>query len=152
MSETRIEITTPAQRRKKAIVAKQKERGHLVGRDSQSPAPGAREIARKLVEDPKYLRGLKKRLIAGIAGPVEVWIWRYAYGEPEKNEAERQRELERFERMREQLRHFLEKAPERAAVLDASVQRAPRLLPLPQHHVPQAEIVDPEVLGGNGRS
>lgn len=42
-----------------------------------------REIAQRLVEDPKYVASLVRRLGAGkIAPAVEVMLWHYAYGKP----------------------------------------------------------------------
>jgi len=42
----------------------------------------AREFANRLIDDPEYREALRRRLIAGTAGGVEVLIWHYAYGKP----------------------------------------------------------------------
>lgn len=42
----------------------------------------AKAAARRLVEDPDYLKTLRGRLITGMAGPMEALIWAYAYGRP----------------------------------------------------------------------
>lgn len=143
-----IEITTSAQRRKRAILKAQEERGYLVGKEK---VPGARSIARRLVENPRYQRELLKRLVAGVAGPIEVWLWRYAWGDPEKNEQEQERMRERYEQMRTQLLEFLKAAPERAAQLDAAVQGAKRLLPLPKlPEAVEAQVIDEVIEEGGG--
>jgi Family of unknown function (DUF5681) len=41
-----------------------------------------RELARALILDPTYLRSLRKRLLAGTAGSVEVMLFYYAFGRP----------------------------------------------------------------------
>lgn len=128
----KLEIPTAAKRRKKAIVAKIADRGHEVGNPGKAEKKDVRSIARRLIEDPKYQDELLSRLRAGVAGNVEIWLWRYAYGDPQKNDDAMKAELERFERMRDQVKDFLQKAPERASILDAAIQRAPRLLPLPR--------------------
>lgn len=43
-----------------------------------------REIARRLVDDPKYRAALKKRLIAGEASVMESTLWHYGYGKPKE--------------------------------------------------------------------
>lgn len=128
----KIQIPTAAKRKKKDILAKIEARGHKVGLPREAEKKNVRSIARRLVEDPKYQDELLSRLRAGVAGNVEIWLWRYAYGDPQKNDEAMKQELERFERMRDQVKEFLLKAPERAHVLDAAIQRAPRLLPLPR--------------------
>lgn len=139
----RIEITTPAQRRKREIQQKLAKRGHAVGKPKKDAE--VRSIAQRLLSGKKYQENLQKRLEEGVAGPIEIWLYRYAYGDPEKNTAERERERERFEKMRAQVLDFLKRAPERAHIMDANVQRAPRLLALPSR--PEPEIVDLPVRG-----
>jgi len=110
----------------------------------------ARSIARRLVTSKTYLRQLRGRLRDGTAGQIEIWLWRYAFGEPKKDEAELERERKRFAAMRAQVQELLRAAPERAHVMDGAVQRAPRLLPLPQR---EPEVVDPvETDDGTGDS
>jgi hypothetical protein len=42
----------------------------------------AKSICKNLVDDPEYRASLRKRLIAGTAGPMEVLVWHYAHGRP----------------------------------------------------------------------
>jgi hypothetical protein len=43
----------------------------------------ARDLAQKLLDDPKYADGFKKRLLAGELAPaLESMVWHYAYGKP----------------------------------------------------------------------
>src|SRR5207245_6968615 len=39
-----------------------------------------RELARRLVQDPKYLASLQRRLRHGEAGSMEPMLWNHAYG------------------------------------------------------------------------
>ncbi len=41
-----------------------------------------RELARRLVQDPKYLESLRRRLRRGEAGSMEPMLWNHAYGRP----------------------------------------------------------------------
>lgn len=41
-----------------------------------------RDASKKLVEDAKYVTGLKKRLVAGKAPHMETLLFHYAYGKP----------------------------------------------------------------------
>jgi hypothetical protein len=41
-----------------------------------------REICNRLVEDPEYRESLRRRMIEGSAGSMEVLIWHYAKGKP----------------------------------------------------------------------
>jgi hypothetical protein len=130
-----LEIPTPARRKADEIKRKKADReargvkGPDIPANRRSPA---RDIARSLVDDPVYLKKLRKRLYDGIAGPVEIWLWRYAFGDPGKNEEEARRQAELYEKMRADMRAFLKDAPERAKLLELAVTRAPRLLPLPR--------------------
>jgi hypothetical protein len=40
------------------------------------------DLARRLLNDPAYQANLRKRLIAGEAGPIEVVLFYFAYGKP----------------------------------------------------------------------
>ena len=42
----------------------------------------ARELARRLLDDPQYLNSLKARLVQGQAPRVEIHLWELAYGKP----------------------------------------------------------------------
>ena len=41
-----------------------------------------RELARRLVQDPKYLESLRRRLRRGEAGSMEPMLWNHAHGRP----------------------------------------------------------------------
>lgn len=41
-----------------------------------------RAAARLLVNDPEYVVMLRKRMIMGTAGQMEILLWHYAYGKP----------------------------------------------------------------------
>jgi hypothetical protein len=41
-----------------------------------------RELCNKLVDDPQYRESLRRRMIAGTAGGVEILVWHYAKGKP----------------------------------------------------------------------
>jgi hypothetical protein len=42
----------------------------------------ARELAQRLVSDPRYVEALQQRLIDGKLGALEQVLWAYAYGPP----------------------------------------------------------------------
>jgi hypothetical protein len=42
----------------------------------------ARELARRLLDDPDYWNSLKARLVQGQAPRVEIHLWELAYGKP----------------------------------------------------------------------
>lgn len=46
-----------------------------------------KERARELLEDPKYLAKLRRRLESGEAGPVEALLFHYGYGKPRETVA-----------------------------------------------------------------
>jgi hypothetical protein len=138
-----LEILTPA-RRKKLQFEKKKAENEAKGIESTaSKRSTARDLARTLVEDEDYQKKLLKRLKDGIAGPIEIWLWRYAYGDPAKSDEEAARQTERYEKMRAEVLEFLKAAPERAAVLEAAVIRAPKALPLPRQ--PTMEELEADV-------
>jgi hypothetical protein len=145
-----IQIPTAGMRLTRDILKKRKKRGgDYIGRPGGKDFDGVRSIAKRLVEDPKYQAELLKRMQAGVAGNIEIWMWRYAYGDPQKNDEQVKKELERFERMREQVRDFLAKAPDRANVLDAAIQRAPRLLPIPTMYSEPIDVLAEVALGSD---
>lgn len=41
-----------------------------------------RDICNRLVDDPEYREALRKRMISGSAGSIEILIWHYAKGKP----------------------------------------------------------------------
>ncbi len=59
---------------------------HLTGTGHGPPAitKEVREIARALIERPKYVTNLEKRLDEGTAGAMEIWLWRWAHGDPRR--------------------------------------------------------------------
>ena len=85
-----------------------------------------RERARALLERPKYLKNLAKRLDAGEAGALEIWLHRYAYGEPKADRGEEEERREEFERIRAEVMSVI-KAGE-GKVLDIAIQRSSRKL------------------------
>lgn len=64
------------------------KRGGSPGRPKGVPnkvTQEAREVAQRLVGDPKYQAQLVQRLEAGKLAPgVEVMLWNYAYGKPKE--------------------------------------------------------------------
>ena len=41
-----------------------------------------RQLARHLLEEKTYRRSLRRRLMNGTLGPLEIVLWHYAYGKP----------------------------------------------------------------------
>lgn len=41
-----------------------------------------RQLARHLLQDKAYRRSLRRRLVNGTLGPLEIVLWHYAYGKP----------------------------------------------------------------------
>lgn len=127
----KLEILTSSAR-KRAVLTRKKAENEAKGIVSAgSKRSTARDVALRLVEDQKYQKNLLRRLRDGIAGPIEIWLWRYAFGDPAKSDEESKLQHERYEKMRAEVLEFLKSAPERARVLEAAVTKAPRLLPLP---------------------
>jgi hypothetical protein len=61
------------------------EKGHprISGRRKGVPnqaTQDVRELARAIISDPEYLRGLRERVCAGRAASMEPMLWHYAYG------------------------------------------------------------------------
>jgi len=110
--------------------AKPKARGED-GKLTSSRSEAGRKVALRLLEDPEYVASLRLRLIAGVAGAMEVHLHRMAYGEPPKADLEKDRDQERFLAQRDAVLTFLREAPEQARALSAVVTRAPRVLALP---------------------
>lgn len=60
------------------------------GRKTGGRQPGSRnkatqdirDIARGFVDDPVYREALRKRLLDGVAGTMELHLWAYGYGRP----------------------------------------------------------------------
>ena len=94
-----------------------------------------KERARALLEDKEYLTSLQLRLNAGEAGALEVWLYRFGYGDPKIDKSREEDELERFEEMRSLLRQVLAD-PKKAKALEIAVSRRktlrrPKLAALP---------------------
>lgn len=131
-------------KRNKAFIAQQGDTGQHppngpTGRFETPRSKMGRDHALDILNDPEYRTNLKKRLIAGEGGAIEVWVWRIGYGEPQKDESEAEAIRLRFEAAREEVREFLKSHPQQAHVLDAAVQGARRLLPRPVLVVPDAD-------------
>ena len=114
------------------------------GRLTTSRSEFGKEIATALVNDPQYRKGVLERLRAGVAGPLEVHLWRLAFGDPQKDDSERAAEIAKFDKIRDELRDYMSKNRDQARVLDAVVTRAPRLLPLPTMRRPEPEPEKPD--------
>ena len=55
------------------------------GRRPGSPNKGSgevRQLARNLIDNPRYRASLLPRLISGKCGQIETLLWHYAYGKP----------------------------------------------------------------------
>ncbi len=102
------------------------------GRFETSRAQMGREHALDILNDPDYRTNLKARMKAGEGGAIEVWIWRIGYGEPQKDEADAERQKAQFEAVRAEVREFLRRNPHAANVIDAQVQGATTVLPRPR--------------------
>jgi hypothetical protein len=115
------------------------------GKLTSSRSERGRKLAMDLLEDPEYRKTLRERLMTGTAGPIEVHLWRMAYGEPQKDDSGKAAEEARFAAMREQLGRFLREKADEARTLNAVVTRAPRVLELPR------PILDVKPLGDDER-
>ncbi len=104
----------------------------VAGRFDTPRAQMGREHALDILNDPDYRANLKTRMVAGEGGAIEVWIWRIGYGDPQKDEAEAERQKAHFEAVRAEVREFLRSHPHAANVIDAQVQGATKLLPRPR--------------------
>jgi len=82
----------------------------------------AKEIALKLITDPEYLAELQIRLKAGLAGPIEPYLWKLGLGDwtvhhPKATAADD----ERFEKIREEAKRILHNDPEKAREVDLAI-------------------------------
>ncbi len=87
-----------------------------------------KERARALLENPEYLESLQQRLIDGEAGALEVWLYRYGYGDPKLDKAEEEEQKEEFERIRAEVRAVISKGGQEGKILDIAIQRSSRKL------------------------
>lgn len=101
------------------------------GRFDTPRAQMGREHALDILTDPLYRENLKKRMVMGEGGAIEVWLWRIGYGEPQKDETENELQRAKFEAMRAAVRDYLQAHPDQANIIDAQVQGARRVMPRP---------------------
>lgn len=90
-----------------------------------------REHALSILNDDQYRENLLKRMRAGEAGAVEVWVWRIGYGEPQKDDTDEAAMRARMAAVRETVLGLLRDHPEKAHALSAVVEGASRILPRP---------------------
>lgn len=114
-----------------ARIGKGQPKRKASGKFTSSRSEKGERIAVKLVNDPEYRAALAVRLKQGVAGPIEVHLWRLAYGDPPKNDSIRDDEMKRFEDMRAQLFAFLQNSPLEARALSVAVSRRPHPIALP---------------------
>jgi hypothetical protein len=75
------------------------------GRAEPVITPEARKVASALLDDPIYLIGLRRRLRKGVAGAIEIWLWRWKLGDPPRAEqATEEADKSRFEALRAEVR------------------------------------------------
>jgi hypothetical protein len=53
-----------------------------------------RQLARQIIDDPAYLKSLRRRILEGKAAGLEVQLWHYAYGRPSEPAELRTTELD----------------------------------------------------------
>ena len=85
-----------------------------------------RERARQLLENPEYVEALQDRLVAGEAGAIEAWLYRYGYGDPKPDKADEEDQRQRFEDIREEVKAII--AGKEGKVLAMAVGRRSRKL------------------------
>jgi hypothetical protein len=127
-----------------AQIGKGQPKRKASGKFTSSRSEKGEKIAKRLVNDPDYRVALALRLKQGVAGPIEVHLWRLAYGEPPKNDSIRDEEMKRFQDMREHLFTFLQDSPLEARALSVAVSRRPHPLALPASVVPAQAVAVPE--------
>lgn len=87
-----------------------------------------RDRAKALLENDDYLVNLQKRLNAGEAGALEIWLYRYAYGDPRADKGEEEEQRQEFERVRAEVQKVIKEGKEEGKILDISIQRSSRKL------------------------
>ena len=108
---------------------------HLTGTEHGSPAitKEVREIARGLIEGEKYVTNLRTRLEDGTAGAMEIWLWRWAHGDPRRaTEAGADETDRKFKTIRANVLTMLRDHPDEAEALEN------RLLFAGRPHLPAA--------------
>jgi len=111
---------------------KARAEGRTGGHDHSPPAAtkDVRALAAKLVEDETYQKNLQKRLNAGEAGAMEVWLWRWAYGDPKRaTDAQGERDKQRFAEIRSEIRTLIQKPGLHAELEEKILARATIALP-----------------------
>lgn len=93
------------------------------GRIETSRAEMGRTRALAILENPTYQASLLARMIAGTAGPVEVWIHRIGYGDPPRPKDDTSDDEARFDRLRAKLRAFMKENPQEARTLGNMMAR-----------------------------
>ena len=78
----------------------------------------ARQVARRLVQDPKYRGVLRRRLLEGRAGQIEVHLWKMAFGLPRQEPSVDNGQETGLEAMRAAARTRLASDPRGARVLE----------------------------------
>lgn len=99
-----------------------------------------RQHALSILENPDYRKALEARMIAGTAGPVEVWIWRIGYGDPPRQREDDGGDAERFKRLQEAVRELLRDNPEASRAIAKRVAQGVldvKALPLPVEVAPE---------------
>ena len=92
-------------------LAEARSEGRTGGHDHRPPVAtkDVREVAAKLLDDEKYQQNLQKRLNAGEAGAMEVWLWRWRYGDPKRaTDAEGSRDREHYAEIRKEIRLLIQ--------------------------------------------
>jgi hypothetical protein len=133
-------------------LAKAREEGRTGGHNHRAPVAtkDVRAMAARLVEDEEYQENLQKRLRTGEAGAMEIWLWRWAYGDPKRStEAESERDRQTFAQIRKELKAIIH-TPHLHAELEERVlsQTAlPGSLPqrVPQHRERPIDIEPDEI-------
>jgi hypothetical protein len=86
----------------------------------------ARQVASKLLDDPLYLLNLRRRLRKGIAGAIEIWLWRWKLGDPPRAEqATEDVDRKRFDLVRAEVRALISRPQEHAALEDRVLGELP---------------------------
>lgn len=119
-----------------SVLKKGQKRKRAAKKDDALAAPqtdfDARVVARNLITDPEYQEKLRQRLLEGSLGNLEIWLWRYAGGDPKPDDAEMEAQKKRFEELRGRLQLLLRDSPEKARTLEAGVLGTKKALPLPR--------------------
>lgn len=72
---------TDGKRNPKSLANLKKGKGRPPGRRNKVTRE-AKDLCNRIVNDPRYLKALKQRMIDGEAGSMEPVVWYYAKGKP----------------------------------------------------------------------